>query len=104
MVPTPRPLVNANLTVVKDCADALAALNGAVLNYTTFESCIAAKVLVEGMRRAGPTVTRASLFKGLESAGRIDVGGFFVTFDPGNHHGSKWVDLSILSRGNMYRN
>lgn len=104
VVPTPRAMANANFTVVKDCADALAALNGAVLNYTTLESCIAAKVLVEGLRRAGPSVTRASLYKGLESVGRVDVGGFFVTFGPGNHHGSKWVDLSILSRGNTYRN
>ena len=104
VVPTPRALANANFTVVKDCADALAALNGSVLNYTTLESCIAAKVLVEGLRRAGPSVTRASLYKGLESVGKVDVGGFFVTFGPGNHHGGKWVDLSMLSRGNTYRN
>lgn len=104
VVPTPRALINAHFTVAKDCAEALAALNGAVLNYTTLESCIAAKVLVEGLRRAGPPVTRASLFKGLESLGSLDVGGFFITFGPGNHHGSKWVDLSILSRGNTYRN
>jgi ABC-type branched-subunit amino acid transport system substrate-binding protein len=104
VVPTPRAFANANFTVVKDCADALAALNGAALNYTTLESCIAAKALVEGLRRAGPSATRASLFKGLESLGSLDVGGFFITFGPGNHHGSKWVDLSILSRGNAYRN
>jgi ABC-type branched-subunit amino acid transport system substrate-binding protein len=104
VVPTPRALANPNYTVVKDCADALTALNGAALNYTTLESCIAAKILVEGLRRAGPSFTRASLIKGLESIGRVDVGGFFVTLGPGNHHGSKWVDLSILSRGNLYRN
>jgi branched-chain amino acid transport system substrate-binding protein len=61
-------------------------------------------MLVEGLRRAGPSVTRASLFKGLESVGKVDVGGFFVAFGSGNHHGSKWVDLTILSRGNTYRN
>ncbi len=104
VVPTPRAVANPNYTVVKDCADALTALNGATLNYTTLESCIGAKVLVEAIRRAGPQVTRASLFKGIESLGRVDVGGFFVTLTPASHHGSKWVDLSILSRGNTYRN
>ena len=104
VVPTPRAVANPNFTVVKDCADALTALNGAVLNYTTLESCIAARVLVEGIRRAQPQVNRATLFKGLETVGRLDLGGFFVTLTPGNHHGSKWVDLSILSRGNAYRN
>lgn len=104
VVPTPRAVANPNFTVVKDCADALKALNGAVLNYTTLEACIAAKVLVEGMRRALPAINRATLFRGLEAAGRVDVGGFFVTLSPGNHHGSRWVDLSILSRGNTYRN
>ena len=104
VVPTPRAVANPNFTVVKDCADALTTLNGATLNYTTLESCIAAKVLVEAIRRAGPLANRASVLKGLESLGRLDVGGFFVTLTPGSHHGSKWVDLSILSRGNTYRN
>ena len=104
VVPTPRAVANPNFTVVKDCADALHALNGASLNYTTLEACIAAKVLVEGLRKSQPGFNRASLFKGLETLGRVDVGGFFVTLSPASHHGSKWVDLSILSRGNTYRN
>ena len=104
VVPTPRAVSSPNFTVVKDCADALTALNGATLNYTTLESCIAAKVLVEAIRRSGPQVSRGSVLKGLEGLGRFDVGGFFITLTPGSHHGSKWVDLSILSRGNTYRN
>ena len=104
VVPTPRAVANPNFTVVKDCADALTTLNGATLNYTTLEACIGAKVLVEAIRRAGGQANRASVLKGLENLGRLDVGGFFVTLTPGSHHGSKWVDLSILSRGNTYRN
>lgn len=104
VVPTPRTGPNANFPVVKECADAVTALNGAQFNYTTLESCMAAKVLTEGIRKAGKDVTRASIVKGLESLGRYELGGFSMTFGPNAHHGSKWVDLTILSRGNTYRN
>jgi branched-chain amino acid transport system substrate-binding protein len=104
VVPTPRTTPNINFPVVKECADAVAAVNSAQFNYTTLESCLAAKVLVEAIKRAGPSVGRSSLVKGIESLGRLDLGGVQMVFGPGSHHGSKWVDLTILSRGNTYRN
>ncbi len=99
VVPNPR---NVAILVVKECGETLKA-TGATLNYTTLEACIAAKVLVEGIKKAGKNVTPATIFSGLESLGAYDAGGFVVTFSKDDHHGSKWTDLSILSRGGAYR-
>lgn len=99
VVPNPR---NVGVVVVKECGETLKA-TGTTLNYTTLEACIAAKVLVEGIKKAGKNPTAASIFAGLESLGTYDAGGFVVTLSKDDHHGSKWTDLSILSRGGAYR-
>lgn len=67
-----------------------------VHSFTGLESYIAAKMLGEGLRRAGPSVTRASLLKALESMNSYDVGGYVISLSPTNHNGSKYVDLTIL--------
>jgi branched-chain amino acid transport system substrate-binding protein len=66
--------------------------------YTSLESYIAAKVLVEGIRRAGPQPTRETLIKALDTLQDYDVGGYLVSFSPTNHNGSNFVALSILGR------
>ena len=99
VVPNPR---NVGIAVVKECGETLKTA-GTALNYTTLEACIAAKVLVEGIRKAGKKPTPQSIVAGLESLGAYDTGGFVVTFSKDSHHGSKWTDLSILSRGGAYR-
>jgi branched-chain amino acid transport system substrate-binding protein len=88
--------------VVKECAEALEALNGAKLNYTSLESCIAAKVLVLALKKAGPKATRESVLAAMGSLGRVDLNGFVLNYANGSHNGSNWVDLAILSRGNRF--
>jgi branched-chain amino acid transport system substrate-binding protein len=100
VVPSPR---NNNVLVVRECGELLKAANLGALNYTSLEGCIAAKVLVEALKKAGRAPTRQSLYAALENLGRLDVGGFVVTFSKTSHHGSKWTDLSILSRGGTFR-
>ncbi|QJW85932.1 ABC transporter substrate-binding protein [Ramlibacter terrae] len=93
-VPTPG---KQSIPVVKECADArTTAGNKDVMSVTALESCIAAKVLVEGMRRAGKDVTRASLQKALASVGRYDTGGYVVEFKPNFHHGGSYVGMALL--------
>lgn len=99
VVPNPK---NVGIAIVKECGDTLKN-TGIALNYTTLESCIAAKVLVEGIKKAGKNLTPQSIVAGLESLGSYDTGGFVVSFSKTDHHGSKWTDLSILSRGGTYR-
>lgn len=102
VMPSPRSSNQISVPLMKECAEALNTLNGAKLNYTSLESCIAAKVLVEALRKAGPQVTRASLLQTMGNLGRLDLKGFNLNFGPGQRHGSSWVELTILSRGNRF--
>lgn len=67
-------------------------------SFTSLEAYIGAKVLVEGIRRAGANLTRESLLKALNSIQDYDVGGFVVDFSPTNHNGSKFVELTAISQ------
>jgi branched-chain amino acid transport system substrate-binding protein len=93
-VPTPR---TRNVPVVKECEEAWAgAGNKDMMSVTALESCIAAKVLVEGMRRSGREVTRASLHRSLSALGRYDAGGYVVDFKPNFRHGGSFVTMALL--------
>ena len=93
-VPTPRARA---VPVVKECDDAWAAAGHAgMMSVTALESCIAAKVLVEGMKRSGREVTRASLQKSLTGLGRYDAGGYVVDFKPNFRHGGSYVGMALL--------
>ncbi|MDB5913742.1 MAG: hypothetical protein JWP22_2417, partial [Ramlibacter sp.] len=93
-VPTPR---SQAVPVVKECTEAWAAAGQKdPLSVTALESCIAAKVLVEGMRRAGREVTRASLQRSLSALGRYDAGGYVVDFKPNFRHGGSYVGIALL--------
>jgi len=102
VVPSPRQSNQTSIPVVKDCADALTALNGGKLNYTSLESCIAAKALLVALKRAGNNPTRDGVLQAMGTLGRVDVGGFVLNYSSGNRHGSQWVDLTMLSRGNRF--
>jgi branched-chain amino acid transport system substrate-binding protein len=65
-------------------------------NYSSIEGFVAAKTLVEGLKRAGNNPTSESLVGGLESLRELNLGGFYVDFNPQKHTGSKYVELTIL--------
>ncbi len=102
VVPSPRLSTQTSIPVVKDCAETLTAFNGGKLNYTSLESCIAAKTLLVALKRAGNNPTRDGVLQAMGSLGRVDVGGFVLNYSSGNRHGSQWVDLTMLSRGNRF--
>ena len=66
-------------------------------NYSSMEGYLAAKVLVEGLKRAGRNATRESLVTALESIQNATFGGFNVNFGPKVHVASRFVDLSMLT-------
>ncbi len=72
-------------------------------SFTSLEGFIAAKVLVEGLKRAGKNPTRESLVDGLASMGKTDLGGFTVSYTPTNHNGSSFVDRTIISKGGTFK-
>lgn len=67
-----------------------------LVNYTSFEQFLGAKVLVEGLRRAGPKPTRAQVIKALESMGNFDLGGTVVRYAPDNRIGSRYVEVTVI--------
>jgi len=92
-VPSPR----SQVPVVKECSEAWqAGGQKEPMSVTALEGCIAAKVLVEGMKRSGKEVTRSSLNRALAGLGRYDTGGYVVEFKPGFHHGGSYVSMALL--------
>ena len=66
------------------------------LSPAVLEGYAAAKVLVEGLRRAGKNPTRETLQAALENMKRYDLGGLEVSFSPEDHTGLEFADLSIV--------
>lgn len=90
--------------IVKEYRKALGASAGAGDNYTVLEGYIAAKVFVEGLRRAGRALTRENFIAALEGVGNLDLGGVRVEYGPGNHNGSSFVELEMYTaEGNLIR-
>ena len=60
------------------------------------EGFAGAKVLVEGLRRAGKQPTREKLREALETFRKFDIGGLEVSFSHADHSGLDYTDLSII--------
>ena len=67
------------------------------------EGFASAKVLVEGLRRAGAKPSRASLHQALDNLGRLDLGGLVLDYSPSDHTGLDFADLSIVGTGGRFR-
>lgn len=72
-------------------------------SFASLEGYIGARVLVEGLKKAGKVPTRESLVDALERLGTIDLSGFKVKFAPGNHNGSSLVELTVIGAQGLYR-
>jgi branched-chain amino acid transport system substrate-binding protein len=66
-------------------------------NYSSIEGYAAAKVLVEGLRRAGKGASRETLITALESIQGFDLGGLMVNYGPRSHVAGRFVDLTMLT-------
>lgn len=73
-------------------------LPAAGVTYTALEGYIAAKVMVEALRRAGTPLTREKLVAALESMRDYDVGGYPVSYAGGNRLGSRFAEVTIVSK------
>jgi ABC-type branched-subunit amino acid transport system substrate-binding protein len=73
------------------------------LSAAMLEGYASAKVLVEGLRRAGPRPTRATLQAALEGLRRFDLGGLEVGYSPTDHSGLDFADLSIVGADGKFR-
>ncbi len=92
----------ASVPVVKEYQQLMLKAGQKDFTFSTVEGYVAAKVFVEGLRRAGKDLNREKFIAALETMGDVDVGGFFVSFSPKNHNGSKFVDLTIIARDGKF--
>jgi ABC-type branched-subunit amino acid transport system substrate-binding protein len=85
--------------IVRDYQRQLAASNAtAEYGFGSLEGYIAARVFVEGLRRAGANPTRESFVNAMETLRDYDVGGYYVTYTPTDHNGSKYIDLTVIGK------
>ncbi|GAB3645485.1 ABC transporter substrate-binding protein [Ramlibacter alkalitolerans] len=87
---------------VKEAAE-LAREKNLELSPQMLEGYVAAKVLVEGLRRAGPNPTRAKVVAALENIHKYDIGGLELNFGPDDHTGLDFADLSIIGADGKFK-
>jgi len=91
-----------SVPVVKEYEEVMAKAGHTDFNFSSLEGYLVAKVMVEGLKRAGKALTREKLVAALESMDRVDLGDFVVSFSPTNHSGSKFVDLTMIGRSGKF--
>jgi len=94
---------NIGVPVVKEYQQLLEAATGKQeYAFGSLEGFIAAKVLVEGLRRTGNDLTREKFISAMETMRDIDFGGYWITFTPTNHNGSKFVELTVIGKDERF--
>ncbi|MDI1270593.1 MAG: ABC transporter substrate-binding protein [Polaromonas sp.] len=68
-----------------------------------FEGFVHAKLLVEGLRRAGRQLSTDSFIKAMEGAGEISFGRFVAKYSPQSHNGSTYVEMAIIDNEGQLR-
>jgi len=97
------PPTKRSLPIVKEYQQAIELQTGKKeFSFTSLESYIGAKVLVEALKRAGPKPTREGFMQALDSIKDFDVGGYTVNFAPDNHNGSSFVELTVIGEGHKF--
>ncbi len=97
---TPPP--NLSTTVLGQEFQLAAKASGATVSYAAMEGYLSAKVMVEGLRRAGRNLTRESLMRGLETMQRLDMGGVSLSYSDKDHTGSNYVELTLIGKDGRY--
>jgi len=93
------PYGRTTVHVAREFRGHLAELDpSAKANYTSFEGYVAARVLVEGLRRAGKSPSREKLVVALESITELDLGGYTISFSAKSHDGSRFVDIGVVGK------
>ena len=76
--------------------------SGATVSYAAMEGFVAAKVLVEGLRRAGRNLTREGFIRALESMQRVDLGGLMLSYGEHDHTGSEFVEMTMIGKSGRF--
>ncbi len=84
---------DARLPVVAAYQQAMRAAGEKHFDSISLEGYIAARVLSEGLRRAKPPLSRASVLQALQNLGAFDLGGVSISYREQERRGSNYVAL-----------
>jgi len=90
------------MLITKEFQDVIKGRTDVAPSYSSMEGFISAKVLVEGLKRAGPKPTREKLIAGLETMNKFDMGGVDVTYGPELRTGTSFIDITIISKSGKF--
>ncbi len=97
-------LRNSSVPVVAEFLKHLKAKSPqAAPSASQFEGFVHARLLVEGLRRAGRNLSTESFIKAMESVGEISFGKFVAKYSPQTHNGSGYVELAIIDNTGQLR-
>jgi branched-chain amino acid transport system substrate-binding protein len=68
-------------------------------SYELMRGYLNARVLIEGLKRAGKKPTGESLTRAMQGMSRVDLGGYELNYSPTNHHGARFVEITIVGTG-----
>lgn len=91
---TPSPY-DESIPVIKECKELL----GRRPTYGEMEGFLDAKVLIEGLKRAGSDLTRQSFINVMEGMSGYDAGGVIVSYGPGDHQGMDEIFFTKVKAG-----
>ncbi len=98
---TPYPY-SPTTPIAKEYKQAIKERPGMAPSYSSMEGYVAAKVLVEGLRRAGPAPTREKLVASLETLRHFDLGGVEVTYGPTERAGSNFIEITVIGEDGKF--
>ena len=69
---------------------------GKEIDYDHYVGYINALVLIEALRKAGKNITPETVTQSMEKLNNLDLGGQRFNFSPQNHHGSNFVEITVI--------
>lgn len=90
-------------SMVKEAQELSKAKGTGDISPAMLEGFAAAKVLVEGLKRAGAKPTREKIQAALEGIRKFDIGGLEVNYSLEDHTGLDFADLSIIGTDGKFR-
>ena len=101
VVPSP---YSGRLRAVAEFRDAVAqAGTGAPpVSHASLLGFLSAKLVHEGIRRAGPGTDRGRLVEALNNAGRFDLGDYTLSYSSESRSGSRLAELTLLSKDGRF--
>lgn len=95
---------NAALSLVREYQQAMTAAGSTEFSHQSLEGYANAKLVAEGLRRAGKSITRSNVVSALEDMRAYNLGGITATFGQGAASASKFVELTMIgTQGRLIR-